>query len=129
MTRIALLFAVLLVGFAAGCASKQKAPYYEQKQGRDYYSANKESVKFLFDTFRQDRELRREHRKQMWSMSELREENRAIRKESVPFVFDSLAAGEVESWKYAWTVIFPDLLKGPEDFGASVRFGLLDSGD
>ena len=120
---------VALVVVSAGCASKQKAPYRTQSQGRDYYSANKQSVNFLFGTFRKNRALYREKRNRMWGPGELRSENAAVRKQSVAFLWDALAAGEAESWKSAWTEQFPEMLRGPDDFGASVRFGLLDSGD
>jgi hypothetical protein len=129
MTIRVLLFAAVLIVLASGCASGKKAPYHEQKRGRDYYSVNKESASFVFETFRQDWSARREHSKAMWTVHELREKNARLRKESVAFTWSSLKAGEVESWKAAWTELFPDMLKGPEDFWASVRFGLLDSGD
>ena len=124
-----LLVVAFLALIATGCASKRKAPYYEKKQGRDYYSMNKESVSFLFETFRKDRELRREGRKHVWQPGERRRENARIQKESVAFLWDALKAGEADSWKFAWTELFPDLLRGPDHFGASVRFGFLDSGD
>ena len=124
-----LLIAAFLALFATGCASKQKAPYHEKKQGRDYSSMNRESLSFLFGTFRQDRELRREGRKHVWRPGERRRENAQVQKESVAFLWEALRAGEADSWKYAWTELFPELLRGPEDFGASVRFGALDTGE
>jgi len=123
---LVLLAAALVLG--SGCASKRKAAYNPERSGLDYYSANKSSVKFLLDTFRFDRGLRRQNKVRMWGKGEKRREAAAVQRESLKFLWDALKAGEAESWKHTWTEQFPEMLKGPDNFVESVRFGLLDSG-
>jgi len=129
MTARRLLLLVALAALTAGCASSKKAPYRAQKSGRDYYSVNKSSAAFIWDTFAQDMKFRKLKNKRMYEPGERRAENKAVAKASVAFLWDALKAGETDGWKYAWTERFPEMLKGPEDFGASVRFGFLDTGD
>jgi len=128
-----LLFSALLVLMSSGlvaCKSGPKEPYGDQRK-RDYYSSNKRSVSFLMDSFRQDRVERRENQRQFWNWSEIRADNKRIRKESVRFFVESLALGEIDNFKRAWGTGLPRELRGVEtrSFGESVRFGFLDSGD
>jgi len=127
IVRLLLLFCCVFL-FGA-CASKKKDPYYTRSSGRDYYSANKASVSFLFETFTLEGNRRREGRARMWAKGEKRAESTAVRKASRAFLWDALKAGEVDAWKQTWTVQLPEMLKGPNDFAASVRFGFLDSGE
>ena len=62
---IARLLLLLCCVFLFGaCASKKKDPYYTRSSGRDYYSVNKASVSFLFETFSLERNRRHEGQRQ-----------------------------------------------------------------
>jgi hypothetical protein len=118
---------LVLLPLLVACASRKEA--YVVPHKRDYYSINKSSVKFLLDGARSDRRLRKENFRRNWNWSELRRQNARIRKESLSFLGKSLTALEWEAAKQAWTVDLPRELKPTTNFGDSVRFGFLDSGD
>ena len=127
MRRIRLLVALLLLPLAVACASKKKN--FSEVEKRDYYSLNKHSAKYLGETFKQEPRLIKESFQRNWNMSENRRVNATVQKDSVKFAGSSLTALEWENAKRAWGVGLPRELRDKKDFGGSVRFGFLDSGD
>ena len=127
MRRFRLLVALLLLPLAVACASKKKN--FSEVGKRDYYSLNKHSVRFLGDTFKQEPRLIKESFQRNWNMSENRRDNAAVQKESLHFLGTSLTALEWENAKRAWGVGLPRELRDKKNFGESVRFGFLDSGN
>ena len=121
--RPVLLAIIALALLLPACASQKKP--YRNVSGRDYSSVNKRSIAFLGEGIRDNKRLR----KQVWPWSELWTENARNRKQSLSFLGSSLALGEIENMKTTWGNDFPNELKGPDDFWASLRFGFLDSGE
>lgn len=114
MRAVALVLAFLAL---AGC-----------KSGRDYTSINRDSVHFLFDTFRDGNRIRKQNLKQDLAFSQRAPRNKQVRKESREFAWQAFWAEEGSGLK--------DLLhapaaesKGKAERLASMRFGFLDSGD
>jgi len=119
--------AALLAALLAACSSQKPAVRTIEK--RDYYSSNKHSVSFLFETFRQDKELRREGSKRMWNWGEMRRENAWIQKKSIAFLWEALKAEEWTNTKQAWGTDLGRELMPEVNYWDSARFGMLDSGD
>ncbi|HEX5136173.1 MAG TPA: hypothetical protein VFY93_04315 [Planctomycetota bacterium] len=106
----------------AGCRSGREGP------DRDYTSVNKESVDFLFETFREGNKLRKENLKQDLAFSRRAPQNRMIRKTSAGFAWRSFWA---EEWSGLSQIFHAPAAekKGRKERLASIRFGFLDSGD
>ncbi len=105
----------------AGCKSGGERP------DRDYTSANKRSVGFLFESIREGNKVRKKSLKQDLAFSKRAPQNRMIRKTSVAFAWQSFWAEEWSGSK--------DLLRAPaverkslSERLADMRFGFLDSG-
>ena len=124
LTLAALLFAL------TACSSAPKDPYGDKRK-RDYYSANKHSVKFLWEGVRQNQRVRRDTFRDFWNVRELRRENAANQAHSIRFLGESLWDKEVENFKIAWGQDLPDglLNRKTGKFMENVRFGFLDRGD
>ena len=98
------------------------------KSGRDYTSANKEGYHFIFETFREGRQLRKKNLKQDLAFSKRAPMNRWIRKTSVKFAWQSFWDEEFSGFKHIWQGLRAERVPWSERL-AQMRFGFLDSGE
>jgi hypothetical protein len=117
----ALSLALALVA-VAGCKSSGERP------DRDYRSVNRESVDFVFETFREGRKLRKKNLKQDVAFSSRAPRNKAIRKTSREAAWEAFW---VEEWSGFSHIVGAREVerKGRKERLYSMRFGFLDSGD
>jgi hypothetical protein len=98
------------------------------KSGRDYTSANREGYKFLFETFRESRELRKKNLKQDLAFSKRAPQAKMIRKTSRKFAWQSFWREEFDGFKSIANGIKNET-KSPGERMSSIRFGMLDTGE
>ncbi|MCK6459821.1 MAG: hypothetical protein L6Q95_07990 [Planctomycetes bacterium] len=112
----------LLLAFAAlaGCKSSRERP------DRDYTSVNRESVDFLFETFREGNRIRKQNLKRDVAFSTRAQMNKRVRKDSVAAAWEAFWVEE--DFKSIARARGAER-KGGKERLYSMRFGFLDSGD
>lgn len=118
------LVAVALIALPlVGCRARDGTRY-------DYYSHNKESWTFLKETFREDRQLRRESFRETWDWGRIRRWNKRNRRDSLRFGWGAFLGGSLEEAGNAWEFLKTDTAEDARAlWGRDFLFGFLDSGD
>ena len=120
---IRLLPVALIALLLAGCRSRDGKKY-------DYSSTDKESWTFLKETFKEDRQLRKESFRETWNWREIRRWNKQNRKESLVFGWRAFLGGSLEEAGNAWEGLKTDTAEDARDlWNRDFLFGFLDSGD
>ena len=113
MRAVALVLAFLAL---AGC-----------KSGRDYTSANRTGMDFLFETFREGNQMRKKNLKQDVAFSQRAPQSRMIRRTSREFAWQSFWREEGSGFQEIKRGLAGE--KKPKGERISqMRFGFLDSG-
>jgi hypothetical protein len=110
------LVGILLVA-VAGCGSS-----------RDYRSINRTSADFIYETYREGRQLRKKNLKQDVAFSQRAPGNKRIRKTSRQFAWETFWEGQWAGWGDMARTAGTEF----KEEGArlrSMRFGFLDTGD